>query len=76
MKMKETLQEYPEDEYVEQEMYNSEEGWVYSTMSDVDEIIKKYGVEFFMEKLPRYSKIALLSWRKNANTSGCSSTGD
>jgi hypothetical protein len=42
------------------------EAWVYATMADVNDIIKQYGVAYFVEKLPRYSKIALISyWREN-----------
>jgi hypothetical protein len=33
-------------------------------MADVDNIITTHGIDFFIEKLPRYSKIALLAWRK------------
>ena len=58
-KMKESLQEYPEDGYEAGQIYSAEEAWVYATVSNVDDIIKRYGVAFFVEKLPRYSKIAL-----------------
>jgi len=69
--------EYPEDVVKEYEDYNAEEAWVYGTTASVEEIIKKYGVEFFINKLPRYSKIALIAWKqKNATTSGCNRTGD
>lgn len=76
-KMKESLNDYPEDVDKEYEDYNAEEAWVYGTTASVEEIIKKYGVEFFINKLPRYSKIALISWKqKNATTSGCDRSGD
>jgi hypothetical protein len=69
--------EYPEDVVKEYEDYNAEEAWVYSITASVEEIIKKYGVEFFIDKLPRYSKIALIAWKqKNATTSGCNGSGD
>jgi hypothetical protein len=42
-------------------MDEQEELWLESTMADVNEIIQTYGVEFFLEKLPRYAKIALSS---------------
>lgn len=57
--------EYPEDPYEQEyQEYNSEEAWIYSTTSNVEDIIKKYGIDFFIEKLPRYSKIALMAWKK------------
>ena len=69
-KMKESLNEYPEDVIKEYDDYNAEEAWVYATTSNADEIIQKYGIEFFIDRLPRYSKIAILSWRKkNASNS-------
>lgn len=69
--------EYPNDDYIEQDDYNEEEAWVYHTMSNVEDIVRKYGIAFMIEKLPRYTKIALIAhWRQHANTSGCSSTGD
>ncbi len=63
------LQEYPEEDYKVDVTYDMEEAWVYATTSNADEVIQKYGVDFFIEKLPRYSKIALLAWKqKNVNT--------
>ena len=50
---------YPEDQYDEASDYNAEEAWVYATVGNVEDLIKRYGVAFFVEKLPRYSKIAL-----------------
>ena len=42
-------------------MDEQEELWVVATLADVDDIIQTYGVEYFLEKLPRYAKIALSS---------------
>ena len=65
-KMKETtMHDYPEEEIIESYPdYNQEEAFIYHTMADVDSIITTHGIDFFIEKLPRYSKIALLAWRK------------
>ena len=61
--------EYPEDVVKEYDEYSAEEAFVYATTSNVEDIIKKYGIDYFIEKLPRYSKIALMSWKnKNVNT--------
>lgn len=51
-------------------MDEQEELWLESTMADVNEIIQTYGVEFFLERLPRYAKIAVISHlrRKNEQT--------
>ena len=52
-------------------MDEQEELWVVATLADVDDIIQTYGVEYFLEKLPRYAKIALSSHmrKKYANAS-------
>jgi hypothetical protein len=64
--MTQSLNEYPEDRYDVMELPDLAEAWVYATMADVNDIIKQYGVAYFVEKLPRYSKIALISyWREN-----------
>jgi hypothetical protein len=65
-KMKETtMYDYPEEEIIESYPdYNQEEAFIYHIMADVDSIITTHGIDFFIEKLPRYSKIALLAWRK------------
>jgi hypothetical protein len=44
--------------------YDDEEAYIYHTMNDVDDIIKRYGVKFFIENLPRYSKIAIIAFGK------------
>ena len=63
----EALSEYPEDVVKEYDEYNAEEAFVYAATAHVEDIIKKYGIEYFIEKLPRYSKIALMAWKnKNA----------
>lgn len=36
-----------------------DERWVYSTLHSNDDIIKKYGVQFLVDNLSRYSIIAL-----------------
>ena len=60
--------EYPEDVVKEYDEYSAEEAFVYATTANVEEIIKKYGIDYFIEKLPRYSKIALMAWKnKNVN---------
>jgi hypothetical protein len=75
--MTQSLNEYPEDRYDVMELPDLAEAWVYATMADVNDIIKQYGVSYFVEKLPRYSKIALISyWREHADSSRRSSTGD
>lgn len=62
------MNDYPEDEVIDSYPdFNPEEAWVYSTMSDVEEIIKKHGVEFFINTLPRYSKIAILAYKRSHN---------
>lgn len=62
--------EYPEDVVKEYEDYNAEEAFVYAVTANAEDIIKKYGIEYFIEKLPRYSKIAIMAWKKkNANPS-------
>jgi len=62
--------EYPEDVVKEYEDYNAEEAFVYAVTAHAEDIIKKYGIEYFIEKLPRYSKIAIMAWKKkNANPS-------
>jgi hypothetical protein len=59
--------EYPEDVNKEYDEYNAEEAFVYATTASVEEIIKKYGIDYLIDKLPRYSKIALTVWKsKNA----------
>jgi hypothetical protein len=52
-------------------MDEQEELWVVATLAEVDDIIQTYGVEYFLEKLPRYAKIALSSHmrKKYANAS-------
>lgn len=71
------LNEYPEDKYEEMELPDLAEAWVYATMADVNDIIKEHGVQYFVDKLPRYSKIALISyWRQHADSSRRSSIGD
>lgn len=64
------MSEYFEDIYQgNYDEYVAEEAWVHGTTANVEEIIKKYGVDFFIDKLPRYSKIALTMWKKkNVNT--------
>ncbi len=57
------------DEVWQQEQQNDsgfddEEAYIYHTMNDVDDIIKRYGVKFFIENLPRYSKIAIIAFGK------------
>jgi hypothetical protein len=53
-------------------MDEQEELWVVATLADVDDIIQTYGVEYFLEKLPRYAKIAITAHmrKKYANASG------
>lgn len=71
------LNEYPEEKYDAMELPDLAEAWVYATLADVNDIIKTYGVEYFVTRLPRYSKIALISyWRQHADSSRRSSIGD
>jgi hypothetical protein len=36
-----------------------DERWVHFTLHSTDDIIKKYGIKYFVDNLSRYSKIAL-----------------
>lgn len=41
------------------------EAWVWATLSNVNDLIKEYGIRFFVEHLNNHSKIALSDYYRN-----------
>ena len=47
---------------------NEEEFWVVHTLSNCNDIVQKYGIKFFIDKLPTYTKVALSAHYRNLHT--------
>lgn len=44
---------------------NEEEAWVMQTTASCNDMIKKYGVKFFLDSLPNHAKIAISVYYRN-----------
>jgi hypothetical protein len=47
--------------------YNEEEAWVYHTLNDFDEILKRNGVPFILNNISKESFTKLYTWISSGN---------
>ena len=51
-----------------QEEQAMEEAWVSHILANCNDIVKKYGVKFFLDHLPNHTKIAVSAYYRNLHS--------
>lgn len=59
-------QDYRENDGQEEQAM--EEAWVSHILANCNDIVQKYGVKFFIDNLPTYTKVALSAHYRNLHT--------
>ena len=59
-------QDYRENDGQEEQAM--EEAWISHILANCNDIVQKYGIKFFIDKLPTYTKVALSAHYRNLHT--------